>query len=262
MTNDVSDWWRTAIIDVEPGRIDIRGTPIQDLIGRLGFGQMIWLMVMGDTLSAPRAALFEAALVAAVDHGPQAPSIATARMAATCGVGLQSAMASGLNMLGDVHGGAGEQCVALYHAIADHDGPLSEGLTDWQAQHGPYLPGFGHRFHKVEDPRAPRLLGLVAEAAQDGVVSGRFAEIAQTIEAALQEKVGRPVPLNIDGATAVIYAELGCPPPLARGFFGLSRSVGLLAHAWEESQSGKRIKGPTPPGYGWTYAPDSESGNS
>ncbi len=262
MTNDVSDWWRTAIIDVEPGRIDIRGTPIQDLIGQLSFGQMIWLMVMGDTISGPRAALFEAALVAAVDHGPQAPSIATARMAATCGVGLQSAMASGLNMLGDVHGGAGEQCLTLYHAIADHDGPLSEALDDWQAQHGSYLPGFGHRFHKVQDPRAPRLLGLVAEAAKEGVVSGRFAEIAQSIEMALQKKAGRPVPLNIDGATAVIYAELGCPPPLARGFFGLSRSVGLLAHAWEESQSGQRIKGPTPPGYGWTYMPDSESGNS
>jgi hypothetical protein len=32
----------------------------------------------------------------------------------------------------------------------------------------------------------------------------------------------------IDGATAVIYAELGFPPPLARGLFCLSRSVGIL----------------------------------
>ena len=53
---------------------------------------------------------------------------------------------------------------------------------------------------------------------------------------------------------AVIYAELGCPPPLARGFFGLSRSVGLLAHAWEQTQQGGRNKGPTPPAYRWTYA--------
>jgi len=53
--------------------------------------------------------------------------------------------------------------------------------------------------------------------------------------------------MNIDGATAVIYAELGFPPPLARGLFVLSRSVGILAHAWEETQSGRRIKGPIPP---------------
>jgi citrate synthase len=61
------------------------------------------------------------------------------------------------------------------------------------------------------------------------------------------------VPLNIDGATAVIYAELGFPPPLARGLFCLSRSVGILAHAWEQMQQGGRNKGPTPPAYRWTY---------
>ena len=52
--------------------------------------------------------------------------------------------------------------------------------------------------------------------------------------------------MNIDGATAVIYAELGFAPPLARGLFVLSRSIGILAHAWEESQQGRRNKGPMP----------------
>nr|WP_280951011.1 citrate/2-methylcitrate synthase [Mesorhizobium sp. WSM4312] len=55
---------------------------------------------------------------AAVDHGPQASSIAIARMAATCGVGINSAMASAINALGDVHGGAGEQAQSFYGDIA------------------------------------------------------------------------------------------------------------------------------------------------
>ena len=59
--------------------------------------------------------------------------------------------------------------------------------------------------------------------------------------------------MNIDGATAVIYAELGFPPPLCRGLFVLSRSVGALAHAWEEMQSGQRNKGPIPRRYLWRY---------
>ena len=92
---DVADWWRTSIIDMEPGRIALRGHPVEDLIGNRGFAQMIWLMVTGKEISGQRASLFEAALVAAVDHGPQAPSIAAARMATTCGIGLQSAMATG-----------------------------------------------------------------------------------------------------------------------------------------------------------------------
>ena len=118
--SDVADWWTTSIIDMEPGRIDIRGTPIQELIGEVSFPQMIWLMLRGSLPSDAEARLFEAALVAAVDHGPQAPSIAAARMAVTCGIGLNNAMATGVNMLGDVHGGAGEQAVTLFRAAAVH----------------------------------------------------------------------------------------------------------------------------------------------
>lgn len=255
--NDVADWWRTRIIDMEPGRIHLRGQPVQDLIGNMGFAQMIWLMVVGKPIFGHRAELFEAALVSAVDHGPQAPSIAAARMAATCGIGLQSAMATGLNMLGDVHGGAGEQAVTLYREIEQAGvDKLVPCLDAWRRTHGRFIPGFGHRFHKPVDPRAPRLLGLVDEAAQAGEVPGLYANIGRAIENRLAEERGKPVPMNIDGATAVIFAELGCPAPLARGFFGLSRSVGILAHAWEQTEQGGRNKGPTPPAYRWTYEGD------
>ncbi|MEO1249039.1 MAG: citryl-CoA lyase [Pseudomonadota bacterium] len=258
--DDVADWWRTSIIDMEPGRIGFSGTPIEELIGQLTFSQMIWFMVMGDRLPAERAALLDAALVAAVDHGPQAPSIAIARMAMTCGVSLNNAMASAVNVLGDVHGGAGEQAVELYAAIAEReaagtalDEATQSELANWRAEHGRFVPGFGHRFHKPVDPRAPRLLGLVDQAAQAGAVSGQFAQIGRAIETTLCAEKNKPVPMNIDGATAVIFAELGCPPPLARGLFCLSRSVGILAHAWEQNTQGGRNKGPTPPQYRWTY---------
>ncbi|MEM1376925.1 MAG: citryl-CoA lyase [Pseudomonadota bacterium] len=254
--SDVSDWWRTSIIDMEPGRIAIRGTPIQDLIGNVTFPEMIWLMVRGDRPTVDQAKLFEAALVSAVDHGPQAPSIATARMAATCGLDLNNAMASAVNMLGDVHGGAGEQAVELLHYVQSFDGSLADALDAWQAGRGKIIPGYGHRFHTPTDPRAPRLMYLVRCAAKSGAVDGSFADMAESIEAAMSERVGKPLPMNIDGATAVIYAELGFEPPLARGLFCLSRSVGILAHAWEQMGQGGRNKGPTPPHYRWTYEGD------
>lgn len=264
---DVRDWWRTAIIDMEPGRIAVRGTPIQELIGTLSFPAMIWLMVMGRIPTPGEASLLEAALVSAVDHGPQAPSIAAARMAITCGIGINNAMANGVNMLGDVHGGAGEQSVELYYDIAaledgglPFDDALTKGLADWRGRHGKYVSGFGHRFHKPVDPRAPRLMQLVEEAAAAGHVSGRFARIGQAVQRRLGAERGKPLAMNIDGATAVIYAELGCPPPLARGLFCLSRSVGILAHAWEQKQQGGRNKGPTPPHYRWTYTGPSVQG--
>ena len=209
--SDVTDWWQTAIIDMEPGRIDIRGRPIEDLIGTVSFPQMIWLMLRGTLPSTGEAALLDAALTAAVDHGPQAPSIATARMAVTCGAALNQAMASAVNMLDDIHGGAGEQAVELFRLI-DASDDLATTLDDWRATHGTYVPGFGHRFHKPVDPRAPRLMTLVAEAEAAGTVTGRYRRIGEAIEAQLAATAGKPIPMNIDGATAVIYAELGFPP--------------------------------------------------
>jgi len=260
MQQAVSDWWRTAIIEMRPGMIRYRGYAIEELIGNISFVQMIWLMTRGELPTEGQSRLLDAALMSAVDHGPQAPSIAIARMASTCGVGLNNAMASAVNVLGDVHGGAAEQSVGMYEDIAArHEAGASfhtavrEGIDKAIEQHGKFVPGFGHRFHPV-DPRAPRLLELVDAAARNGIVSGRFAAIGRAVENELAaRKSGRRIPMNIDGATAVIYAELGLPAPLARGLFCLSRSVGILAHAWEQNGQGGRNKGPIPREYLWTY---------
>lgn len=253
------EWWRTDIIEMRPGVIRLRGYEIQDLIGRASFPAVIWLMLRGELPSEDQAALLGIALGAAVDHGPQAPSIAIARMAATCGVGINSAMASAINVLGDVHGGAGEQALSFFGDIAvmlDDGVALSDAvsarLDGFFAEEQGYVPGLGHRFHPV-DPRAPRLLELTREFAGRGVVSGRFADIAEAIEAEVARRKGKTIPLNIDGATAVIYGELGFPPPLTRGLFVLSRSVGILAHAWEQSQQSDRNKGPLPREWLWAY---------
>jgi citrate synthase len=256
----VRDWWSTSIIDMAPGSIRYHGYRIQDLIGHTSFAGMVWLMTRGELPTPEQSHLLDAALLSAVDHGPQAPSIAIARMAATCGVGLNNAMASAMNVLGDVHGGAGEQAVEMYTRIEalwssglGLDAAVEQGLDATIAQYGKFISGFGHRFHPV-DPRAPRLLELVDEAVASGVVSGRYATVARTVEAALTaRKGGRKIPMNIDGATAVIYAELGFPAPLARGIFCISRSVGILAHAWEQTQQGGRNKGPIPREYIWSY---------
>ena len=258
LLKDASAWWSTSLIDIHPGEINVAGYPIQDLIGELSFPEMIWLMLRGELPGRSQAALLEAALVAAVDHGPQAPSIAISRMAITCGLPINGAMASAINVLDDVHGGAGQQCMELYEKavkLAEKETPedaVETALDKFIAESGKIIPGFGHRFHPV-DPRSGRLLGLVERARSSGVVSGRYAAIGGLIEASLARRKGSAIPMNIDGATAVIYCELGFPPALGRGLFILSRSVGILAHAWEQSRQGGRIKGPMPANLAYTY---------
>ncbi|WP_062228561.1 citryl-CoA lyase [Aureimonas frigidaquae] len=250
--NTGQDWWSTAIVDMAPGTIRFRGYAIEELIGTVDFPGMIWLMLRGELPKAAEAELLGTALMAGVDHGPQAPSIAIARMASTCGIGINNAMASATNVLGDVHGGAGEQCVALFEAIAarlEGGEALCDAVPtalDLLAEAGMrYVPGYGHRFHPV-DPRAPALMAILRRHEVSGTVRARFADIAEAVGAEISRRKGRTIPLNIDGATGAIYAALGFPAPLCRGLFVLSRSVGAMAHAWEEMQQPHRNKGPLP----------------
>ncbi|WP_171181848.1 citrate/2-methylcitrate synthase [Ruegeria sp. HKCCD8929] len=68
-------------------------------------------------------------------------------------------------------------------------------------------------------------------AKYDSVEVVACARLAPQIEEHLSDTKGRAIPMNIDGATAAIYTELGFKAPLARGPFCLSRSVGILATA-------------------------------
>ena len=252
-------WWSTSIIDIHPGEIDIRGYPIQELIGAISFPQMIWLMVRGDLPSVTQGKLLEAALVASVDHGPQAPSIAISRMAVTCGAELNNAMASAINVLAGVHGGAGQQCMEFYQMVRaqiadgrDPEAAVEAALPEYQEKHGNIVAGFGHRWHPV-DPRTAPLIGLVEEAMAAGEVTGEYVAIGRAVEAVLTRKKGNPIPMNIDGSTAIIFSELGFEPGMGRGLFILSRSVGILSHAWEQKAQGGRIKGPMPKDIPFTY---------
>lgn len=256
----IASYWSTAISDIAPGSIAFRGYPIQDLIGRVSFPAMIWLMLRGELPTPTQAELLEAAMVASVDHGPHAPSIAIARMAVSTGLPLNGAMASAINTLDDVHGGAGEQSVELFDdVIARHRDGLdmntaAAGAIDaFVAEHGKYLPGFGHRFHPV-DPRVAPLMAMVDKAVSDGVVEGAYAEASRAVITVMERRRGgRHLPVNIDGVTAVIYGELGFAAPLARGIFCLSRAVGILSHAWEQQSRSERNKGPIPRTFAYDY---------
>ncbi|HMG41680.1 MAG TPA: citryl-CoA lyase [Acidimicrobiales bacterium] len=266
-------WWETAITDVSNGRIVTRGRPIEDLIGTTSFAQHLVLLFSGRMISPPAAALLEAVMVAGADHGPRAPSIAAARMAATCGVSFNSSVATGINLLGEIHGGAAGNAMRALLAVeerassalgdgpdgadgqrSDRDGGPGPGLDAAALAYvrdsrdrGEAVAGFGHQLHDLDPRRAP-LLALCEAAAADGTIDGRYVEVAMAVERALDEVVGRPVTINIDGLWAIVCCELDLPPDFAMGAFCLSRGAGIVAHAYEEASTGVKIKGPCPPG--------------
>lgn len=52
------DWWQTALIWMVPNQIDIHGRPIEEVIGTIGFVDMIWLCLRGDLLSKDFTVIF------------------------------------------------------------------------------------------------------------------------------------------------------------------------------------------------------------
>jgi citrate synthase len=58
--------------------------------------------------------------------------------------------------------------------------------------------------------------------------SGDFVAIAKEIEQKLEEKKGKKLVLNIDGAIAVVLCAFGWEPKLGKAVFLIARTPGLI----------------------------------
>ncbi len=246
-------WWDTEIIDVKPNQIMISGYHIQDLMGRVSYGEMLYLMIMGKLPQETAGKLIDAVLVAACDQGVISPAITTSCMAATCGVTFNSAIASGMNLLGKIHGGAIEEAMDVFYEVVSRSEKEGKSIKETALdvakrykESKQFMPGYGHPVHK-EDPRTTRLWKMTEIAVKKGEISGKYVKAAQAIYEAMKKVTGKDLTINIDASGAAILCELGIPSQVATGFICLSRGLGLVAHAYEEIKFGKRMKAPMPP---------------
>ncbi len=103
--------WRTALTCIEPNKILMRGYPLDEVMGRLTFGESIYLLLMGEVPSPAIGSLLEALLVSFIDHGATPPSTLAARNTATTGAPLRACVAAGVLGFGRHHGGDIESCM-------------------------------------------------------------------------------------------------------------------------------------------------------
>ncbi len=228
--------WKTAITKIEPNKVAVRGYPIDQLMGRISFGEMVYLVLKGELPTPEIGKLMDAMLVSSVDHGATPPSALAARTVASGGAPLTTAIAAGIMTINQHHGGAIEGCMkVLLELVAykrekglDAATAAREKMAEFRAQKI-RVPGYGHRVHS-DDPRTKRLFALAEEAG----VAGEYIEMGQALRAAMHEILGKDLPMNVDGGIAAVLCELGFPPELGNGFFAISRTVGLTAQVHEE----------------------------
>lgn len=236
--------WRTSIVNHDEEHIWVHGYEVTKLMQRMTFGEMVFLLHRGRMPTKAEGRILDAILISGADHGPGAPSCATARLAASGNRGcLSAAIAAGVLAIGNEHGGAGKACMELIAKGVDlarsQSVPIQEAarrtVEEVKAQ-GRRLPGLGHRTHTV-DPRTTVLFSM----AREGNLSGAGVEFML----ALQQAAGaiiKPLPLNVDGALAAVLFDLGFPPEFGQTVFIIARVAGLAAEVAEELTREKAMR--------------------
>lgn len=228
--------WKTAITNVNDGHEVIRGLSQDKLALEKSFSEVIFLVLKGELPTEKEAKMINAMLVEMVDHGPGAASALTARIVASTSTTLHSSVAAGILALGGSrHGGAlGSAAKFFAENIGTDDLPgLLAGLKSKKI----FVPGFGHKVLKV-DNRAETLL----EVAKENGFLGKYSEFAIKVKEELNKTSSKPLPLNMDGANAAIFLDMGFSQKLIDGFFIIARTVGLVAHSVEEMESDEGLR--------------------
>jgi citrate synthase len=228
--------WRTSLTCIEPNKILVRGYPVDEIMGRLTFGETIYTLLMGEVPSPGIGSLMEAILVSFIDHGVTPPSTLAARNTATTGAPLRACVAAGILGFGRHHGGDIEQCMQfldqgleLVRKGVSYRDAATEIVGRCESAGEP-VPGFGHRFH-TRDPRAARLFQMALELEMEGA----HVQMIRAVELVMAGRPdGQALPVNIDGAIAAVCGDIGIPPEIANALFIISRVPGIAAQAQEE----------------------------
>jgi citrate synthase len=235
--------WSTALTAVEPRRLLVRGYPADELMGRVPFGDAVYLLLTGELPSPSIARLVNAMLTGCIDQGAGVPPAVAARQAAGAGTPLPGSVAAGLVGLGRDHGANMLECRALLEEGLERAGSsmlMTSAATDMveqfvQADRIP-PPGFGHAAGIASDPRVPQLLQMASELE----VNALYTQFLRSFDHALLRHPALsdepPLPINVDGAVAAICGDLGLSAQVAEALLIISRVPGLVAHAIEEQE--------------------------
>ena len=219
----------------EHDRIIVRGKDLcGELIGKVDFGAMTFLEIVGRLPSDEEAQLVNAVLVTLTEHGLTPSSLAARLTHLGTPESLQGAVAAGVLGAGSTFLGAIEECAKVLQELAEGGAEGREArvraYVDSVRERRGRIPGIGHPIHKPDDPRTTTLFDLADRLGFPGDHRATARELRRAAEAAYD----RVLPVNADGAIAAVLSDAGFPWRVCRGFAVIARSAGLVGHAWDE----------------------------
>lgn len=183
-------------------------------------------LARGWGMTEDGADILRRAMVLLADHELTSSAFA-ARIAASNGASLPACLLSGLaTFTGPLHGDATPRVKALFDEVERSS--ADEVVNRYLSSAIP-IPGFGHHLYPDGDPRAVALLAKFAPPEE----ITKFIEKVITLTGLLP---------NIDVVLAALVTRYRLPGDAAFALFSVARSVGLLAHAMEQINTGKVIR--------------------
>ncbi len=236
--------WNTGITQVEPNKLVTRGYKQDELMGKVPFSHVVYLLFKGDLPDEKTGKLFDAMITASIDHGPTPPSAQAARIVCSGGVPLPTAVAAGLMAVGDFHGGAIENAMKILYGLVEKKNKEGKSIEEVAKEtvvefkeKKKIMPGLGHRIH-TDDPRTKKLFSMAKELG----VAGDHTSMFQAFQAEFVKSSGKELPINVDGALAALACDMGFDYRLGKALFLIGRIAGLVAHVYEEQTREKPMR--------------------
>jgi citryl-CoA lyase len=240
-----SKYWTTAISDIIPTDVFIRGYSLGELIGRLPFSAATYLLIRGDIPTHGQARMIDAMLCSILDYALQKPGTAAARFAVSGNPQMVPGMAVAVLSVGEYTlapedaGRFIQESYARWKKSGKSMDEFAKTFIDEIRASGKRVPGFGHPVFRGTDPRAQKLKGI---AQQEGCW-GEIGDWYEAVHRAFIKAAGKPdIVINEVGMMAAIQSVMGFSPPEMTGIALISSLPGVIAHISEEMATGKRIR--------------------
>ena len=176
--------------------------------------------------------LIRRCLVLLADHELNASTFVARCVASTGGTPYAVATAALSALSGDRHGGETARAEGLLRELLEGDDPMA--VMAGRLARGERLPGFGQPLYPEGDPRATAILAVLAQTAPE------VHKLAKKAAETGLRLTGRHS--NVDFALAAAAIGLGLPRSAGLGLFVIGRTVGWIAHAIEQYESGILIR--------------------
>lgn len=193
------------------------------------------VLASGWNVKDPKAVdLIRMSLILSADHELNVSAF-TVRCTMSAGATPYGAIASGLVALqGYRHGGAVDRSITFMEETARSDDVRA--FIRARLRRGSRVPGFGHPIYQGADPRAETLLSAIWQSKLDLP----FFDASEGIVSAVQDMTG--LHPNVDFANAVLALGLRLPEQGGVALFAVGRTMGWMAHAIEQVESGTLIR--------------------